>query len=204
MTDSEREQILKMIEDGKITAEEGLKLIQALETGDEPEPGGVPEAEIPPQSPPSVDPVVERMKRRVRSLYFIPLGIGVLLTVLFSWLMYLSIQASQMGFVFYCVLFPALMLGILLIALGASTRSSRWIYVDVRQKPGEKPGHIMIGFPLDLASGLMHVFGGAVPGKEREKFDLVMNAVTDTTRDEPLVVQVDEGENGDRVQVYIG
>ena len=36
MTDSERQQILKMIEDGKISAEQGLVLMQAL-AEDEPD-----------------------------------------------------------------------------------------------------------------------------------------------------------------------
>jgi hypothetical protein len=44
MTDSEREQILKMIEDGKISPEDGLKLMQVLDQ-DAPEDGNpAPEA----------------------------------------------------------------------------------------------------------------------------------------------------------------
>lgn len=76
MTDSERAQILKMIDDGKISAEEGLKLMQALALDEEPqvepalfetESGG--EADWQPAPP---DPVVERLKRRVRSFYIVP------------------------------------------------------------------------------------------------------------------------------------
>jgi hypothetical protein len=208
MTDSERAQILKMIDEGKISAEEGLKLMQALAEdeaaeaempGLETEPGG--EAEWEPAPP---DPVVERLKRRVRSFYLIPLFGGTFLTVFIAWLMYQSIQNSSMGFVFYCLLFPTLLLGILLLTLGAASQNSSWVYVDVQQKPGKKPGRILFGFPLNLARWLMNTFKGKVPFREREKAEMMMQVMNDTTRTEPIVVQVDEGENGDKVNVYIG
>lgn len=210
MTDSERAQILKMIDEGKISAEEGLKLMQALaedetaETEDESpyvetDPGG--EAEWEPAPP---DPVVERLKRRVRSFYLIPLFGGTFLTVFIAWVMYQSIQNDSLGFVFYCLLFPTLLLGILLLTLGAASQNSSWVYVDVQQKPGKKPGRILFGFPLNLARWLMNTFKGTMPFKEREKAEMMMQVMNDTTRSEPIVVQVDEGEDGDKVNVYIG
>jgi hypothetical protein len=208
MTDSERAQILKMIDDGKITAEEGLKLMQALAQDEEAEAeipqfetesGG--EAEWQPAPP---DPVIERLKRRVRSFYKIPLFGGIFFTILFAWLMYQSLSNGSMGVVFYCLLFPMLLLGVLLLVFGAASQNSSWVYVDVQQKPGEKPGRIMLGFPLDLARWLMNTFKGSVPQKEREKADMVLQVMNQTTSEEPIVVQVDEGEDGDKVNVYIG
>lgn len=109
-----------------------------------------------------------------------------------------------MGVVFYCLLFPALLLGILLLTLGASSQKSSWVYVDVQQKPGEKPGRIMLGFPLELTRWLMNTFKGNIPQREREKADMVLQVMNETTSDEPIVVQVDDGEDGDKVNVYIG
>ena len=208
MTDSERAQILKMIDDGKITAEEGLKLMQALAQDEEAEDeipqfetesGG--EAEWQPAPP---DPVVERLKRRVRSFYVIPLFGGTLLTIFAAWLMYQSINNGSMGVAFYCLLFPIFLVGILLLTLGASSQKSSWMYVDIQQKPGEKPGRIMLGFPLDLARWLMNTFKGNIPYHEREKADMVLQVMNETTSKEPIVVQVDEGEDGNKVNVYIG
>jgi hypothetical protein len=208
MTDSERAQILKMIDDGKITAEEGLKLMQALAQDEEAEAeipqletesGG--EAEWHPAPP---DPVVERLKRRVRSFYVIPLFGGTLLTIFAAWLMYQSINNGSMGVAFYCLLFPIFLVGILLLTLGASSQKSSWMYVDIQQKPGEKPGRIMLGFPLDLARWLMNTFKGNIPHHEREKADMVLQVMNETTSKEPIVVQVDEGEDGNKVNVYIG
>ncbi len=209
MTDSERAQILKMIDEGKITAEEGLKLMQALAQDDEAaeaespfvetESGG--EAEREPVPP---DPVVERLKRRVRSFYLVPLFGGTFLTVLVAWWMYQAMQGGSMGFVFYCLLFPLFLLGILFLTLGAASQNSSWVYVDVQQKPGKKPSRILIGFPLTLARWLMNTFKSKIPFNEREKAEMMMQVMNDTTRNEPIVVQVDEGEDGDKVNVYIG
>jgi len=209
MTDSEREQVLKMIDEGKISAEQGLKLIQALTEDDAAEESPALEAPEAAESgfsaeaaPP--DPLIESLKRRVRLFYLIPLSLGILLTVWMAWLMYVSVQARATGLIFYCLLFPLLLLGVVLLSLGAASQSSRWLYVDVREKPGKKPGHILFGFPLDWARWLLSLFGGAIPSKEKQMAEAMMAAVHDTTGDSPLVVQVDEGADGEKVKLYIG
>ena len=86
MTDSERQQILKMIADGKISAEEGLTLMRALgEASDEdgnppalPEPEDFPtfssaSVEAGPDQPHKTDPEFDRKVNRFRSLWVIPL-----------------------------------------------------------------------------------------------------------------------------------
>src|SRR5512145_2371110 len=113
MTDSERQQILKMIADGKISAEQGLTLMQAL--GDEPEDMSAPElpagSEIPSfitepvgeaAGEKKTDPEFDRKVNRFRSLWTIPLRIGVAITVAGAYWMYASLQASGFGFWFYC------------------------------------------------------------------------------------------------------
>lgn len=208
MTDSERAHILKMIDAGKITAEEGLKLMQALAQDDsdkaeipfvETEAGG--EAEREPAPP---DPVVERLKRRVRLFYLVPLFGGTFLTVLAAWWMYQAMQGGSTGFVFYCLLFPLFLLGVLFLTLGAVSQKSSWVYVDVQQKPGEWPRQILIGFPFTLARWLMGTLKSKIPFNERKKTEMIMQVMNDATRSEPIVVQVDEGEDGNKVNVYIG
>jgi hypothetical protein len=214
MTDSERQQILKMIEDGKITAEEGLTLMQAL--GDEPEdenaldlpagdeipsfitePGGEAEGEK------KTDPEFDRKVNRFRSLWTIPLWIGVAITVAGAYWMYASMQAAGFGFWFYCAWLPFL-LGVLVVAVAFSSRTSRWIYVNVKQKPGETPQRIVIAFPLSLVSWLMMFAKGKMPEHDRGAVDEVMGAVFNSTKStEPLMVDVEE-EDGEHVQVYIG
>jgi hypothetical protein len=213
MTDSERQQILKMIEDGKITAEQGLTLMQAL--GDEPEDESVPELpagdEIPSfitepggeaEDEKKTDPEFDRKVNRFRSLWTIPLWIGVAITVAGAYWMYASLQASGFGFWFYCAWLPFL-LGVLVVAVAFSSRTSRWIYVNVKQKPGETPQRIVIAFPLSLVSWLMMFAKGKIHEHERGAVDDVMRAVFESTKStEPLMVDVNE--DGEHVQVYIG
>lgn len=214
MTDSEREQILKMIEDGKITAEQGLTLMQAL--GEEPEdesvpglpagdevqsfitePGGEAEEEK------KTDPEFDRKVNRFRNLWTIPLWIGVAITVAGAYWMYASLQTAGFGFWFYCSWLPFL-LGVLVVALAFSSRTSRWIYVNVKQKPGETPQRIVIAFPLSLVSWLMMFAKGKMAERDRGVVDEVIGAVFNSTKStEPLMVDVHE-EDGEHVQVYIG
>jgi hypothetical protein len=208
MTDSERQQILKMIDEGKITAEEGLKLMQALGE-DEPEgeealapvemaAGGEAESEKRTE-----DPYFARKINRFRSLWAIPLWIGVFITVGAAYWMYSSLQSAGFGFWFYCAWLPFL-LGVAVVALAFSSRTSRWIYVNVKQKPGEHPQRIVITFPLTLVSWLIQIFGSYIPAREKGVTDDVLRAIFDSTKsDEPLFVDVHD-DDGENVQVYIG
>ncbi|MDP2993583.1 MAG: hypothetical protein Q8N46_00510, partial [Anaerolineales bacterium] len=87
------------------------------------------------------------------------------------------------------------------------SRKARWIFVDVHQKPGEKPARIFLGFPLPLkpAAWFLRTFGHHIPDLEKTNVDDVIQVIeAGFTGEEPLVVNVDEGDEGERVQVYIG
>jgi hypothetical protein len=100
-----------------------------------------------------------------------------------------------------------LLLGVLLIGMAAGSRTARWLYVDVRGKPGEGPRHIFLGFPLPLklAAWLLRTFGSYIPDLKKTNVDEVIEILeTGLSGDAPLVVNVDEGEEGEKVRVYIG
>jgi len=218
MTDSERQQILKMIEDGKISAEQGLVLMQALaeqEPEDAPAVPELPGAETAPQavdvlppgatlqSEPGSDPEFDRKLNRFRSLWTIPLWLGVALTVSGAYWMYTALQAAGFGFGFFFAWLPFL-LGVLLTALAFSSRNSRWIYINVRQSPGQSPQQIVLAFPLSLVSWILQFTKHSIPDAERGASNEVMNAIFESTRSNgPLMVDVQE-DDGEHVQVYIG
>ncbi len=221
MTDSERQQILKMIEEGKITPDEGLKLMQALdEVPLDEEPAALPPAPVegddsaaePAFVAESIGEADEEKTRResffagkvnrFRRLWMIPMTFGVLLTVGAAYWMYSALQNAGMGFWFFCSWLP-FALGVLVIALAFSSRDSRWLYVNVKQKPGEKPSRIVVSFPMSLVAWLFGMFGNHMPGRERERVGMVMDAFAKSiSSDEPVLVEVDD--DGARVQVYIG
>jgi hypothetical protein len=85
--------------------------------------------------------------------------------------------------------------------------NSRWLYVNVDQEKGEWPQHITLGFPIPLGiiGWFLRNFGHYIRGMDKTNVDEVLMALSLAKNlDEPLIVNVDEGDDGERVQVYIG
>ncbi len=213
MSSEERQQILKMVEDGKITADQALALIKELEQdSDEEEPEAF-QAEAGASSGTEAGyayesasaPEFERTAARVRSLWQIPFWIGVGIMVLSAFGIYSILQNSGYSFWFYCLWFP-FALGVLIMAVAGWGRSAPWLFVDVQQKPGEGPARITFGFPmpLSLAAWGMRNFGHHIPkfdrGRAKHMADM-LSAVR--TSGAPLIVDVDD-DDGEKVRVHIG
>jgi hypothetical protein len=225
MTDQEREIVLKMIEDGKISPEEGLKLMNALKSSTDVEkPAAQPDATSVSAGKPEVDsggvkvehsgmaadPRIARVKSTVQRLWQVPLWIGIGITLLSALGMYFIMRGPGMNFWFFCLTLP-LLLGIVVMVAGVGSRKARWIFVDVQQKPGERPGRIFLGLPLPLklTAWFLRTFKGRIPGMDEKlkhtNTDEIIEAIeSGLSGDEPLIVNVDEGEDGERVKVYIG
>lgn len=210
MTDTEREHVLRMIEDGKITAEEGLRLMQALES-DIAEDAGEPIVIAAPPAPepaPASDGATKREFQahinKLRRLWLIPLGLGVAFSIPGAWWMYQNVQAGLNGWFIFPFLF--FLLGVGLAALGAGSRTARWIYVDVKEPHGARFRRIRLGFPIPtgLIRWGMHTFGHRMPDRQRAKTDDVLRAVFESdVLNEPILVDVKE-DDGQHVRVYIG
>lgn len=216
---NERLRILEMIERGEISAEQGWQRLQDLNDADldgdedileqdqafrqERFPGtkALPPADAPDSGatqPPLPD------FTHWRSLWAIPMWVGIGFTVLFA---YLMSQAAAAGSVFWmlCASLP-FALGILLIVIGWGSRSARWLHLRVQQPPGTTPQRIVISFPLPLqfAGWILRIFRSRIKGMEGIDVEGMLAAVGSSTSPEnPLYVEVDEG-NGEKVQIYIG
>jgi len=217
MSSEERKKILQMVEEGKISAEEAASLMRALDEDGEPDTS---HPEEPVEGPVEVfetragsgyertaAPEFETIKARARRFALIPLWTGIGITVLSAWAIYAIQQNAGTTFWFYCMTFP-LLLGVLLIALGAGGHSSRWLYVDVDRrdaKPGDGPRHITLGFPIPFGFVMWFFenFGHNIKGMDRGQMAGIVEMMK-ATRDsnEPLMINVDD--DNARVQVYIG
>jgi hypothetical protein len=207
MSSEEQKQILKMVEDGKISAQEALKLIQALES-----PAVDGEVLKPLTSDPGPafskpDPQeFEEITRKAQGLWQIVLGIGVSVVVLSAFWLYSLVNTSNYGFWFYCALVP-LFLGVLLVSLFAGSRASHWLYVNVEQAQDEWPHNITLGIPLPLglAGWFLRNFGHSIEGLDQAAADEILEFLsTGLSSREPLIVNVDQGQGREHVQVYIG
>ncbi len=205
----EQKQILKMVEDGKINAQEALKLIQALKslsvegeiisTAASPFGSG--------SGPVGLDPHdFEEIAGNARRLWEIFMWIGVSVIVLSAYWLYTLVVASNYGFWFYCALVPFL-LSVLLLAFFTSGRTSRWLYVNVEQPYNEWPGNITLGLPLPLglACWFLRNFGDSIEGLNQAAADDILEFLSNGfSSKEPVIVDVNEDYGGERVQVYIG
>jgi hypothetical protein len=209
MSSEERRKILQMVEEGKISAEEAAHLMRVLEA----DAAGAEIEFVEPEPTSSFTtsetsaPEFEEVKQRARRFAAIPLWSGILIAVLSAWGMYGIQQNAGMNFWFYCLLFP-LFLGVLLIALGAGGQSSRWLYVNVdRRFAHDGPRNITLGFPLPLGltSWFLRTFGHNIHGMRNTNVDDIIQ-ILDATRKTgvPFIVNVNDDEDGERVQVYIG
>jgi hypothetical protein len=219
MSAEERQQILRMLEQGKITPEQALALIKELEQDAE-EPGGQTvsaqpevflgsEAGFSGQAASTSDsaPELERTAATARSLWQIPLYIGVAITVFAAIGIFSVMQRSGYNFWFYCLWLPFL-LGVALMALAGWSRTARWLFVNIdRSRSSDGPRRIFLGFPLplELAGWVLRLFGRYIPGVQNTNVSEIVQAISiANSMEEPLIVNVDDSEDGERVQVFIG
>jgi hypothetical protein len=221
--ETERLQILEMIEKGVISAAEGVKLINSLQG--EPDEHSTPRinqaASVNDESGPTPEVSVEESSPEVarsttpaefeseinkwRSWWWIPLTVGIVITVGSGIGMYFAYQQSGFGFWFACLWFP-LLLGVIVLTLAATSRTTRWLHVRVHQEPGEWPRTIAISLPIPIrfTAWLLRIFSPHIPNVGNTNLDEVILALNKTSSDEPFYVKVDEGGSGEKVEVYIG
>ena len=209
MSSEERKKILQMVEEGRISAEEAAQLMRALDEDSDEEQIEAYSVESGSGFEGSVasDFEFEEVKARARRFAMVPLWIGVVMAVLSAWGIFAIQQNSGVNFWFFFLMLP-LLLGVLLIALGSAGQSSKWLYVNVdRRYADDWPKHITFGFPLPfgLTTWFMRTFGHNINGMNKAQVDGIVEVLNATGEsDAPFIVNVDDDEDGDRVQVYIG
>ncbi len=206
MSSEERKKILQMVADGKINAEEAATLMRALDESAE--------EEIEVLGPASgfgyersAAPEFDEVRRRASRFSKGFLGMGILFIVLSAWVMFAIQQKSGLNFWFFCFALPFFM-GVMLTALGAGSKVARWLYVNVdRSQAEEWPRNITIAFPLPLglAGWFLKNFGRHISGLKNTNVDEIVQAIALAKNiTEPLIINVDDSDDGEKVQVFIG
>jgi hypothetical protein len=209
MSSEERKKILQMVEEGKISAEQAARLMRALATD-------VDSADVPIEvlevgagsNTERIDaPEFEEVKSRARRFAMVPLWIGVVISMLSAWAIFSIQQSVGVNFWSFCLLVP-LLLGVLLIVLGAGGPSSKWLYVNVdRRNTQDWPQNITLGFPLPLGltAWFLQNFGHNIRGMGKINVDEIIQILDATGKSgAPLIINANDNEDGEHVQVYIG
>ena len=204
----ERLLILEMIESGKLTTEEGLRLLNELQESEDSLSAAATPQEVQELSTASPVPTPEIQEDLTswKQWWIIPFWIGVGITVLGAALMYWAFSAHGVGVWFILTWLPFL-LGLSLLVLGWRSQTSPWLHLRIEQEPGETPQRIAISLPIPIyfTARLLKRFGHLIPDMDATGLDEVILALGDSAQEgHPLSILVDEGESGDRVRIYIG
>jgi hypothetical protein len=228
VSEMERTKILEMIENGTISAEDGLSLLNALDDSSEMDYSTLidsdstkdsesllSESEKEDDSYENIEDAVDINSKstvpmddiqRWKRWWVIPLWIGAGITVLGGLLMFWAFQSNGLGFWFACAWFPFL-LGVGLLAFAWNSRTSPWIHIRIDQKTGKSPQRIAFSLPIPIRLSVwgLRLFGHHIPHMEGVDLDEVILALKDVADDEtPLLVDVEDDDDGDRVRVFIG
>jgi hypothetical protein len=228
-----RMQILELIESGKVTTSEGLRLLAALQNNSGPallnqsgfeervEEHAVfaePDTEEPEaaaqEAPPAEPEILETRReftappnmRRWRRWWMLPFWFGVATTVLGGLFMYLALSARGISIWLVLASLPFIA-GLVFTVLAWQARNARWLHLRIDNIQGSGPKHLAFSFPLPLrtAAWVLRTFGHKVPHVEGVSFDEILKAVDKgASPDNPLYIQVNDEEDGERVEIYIG
>jgi hypothetical protein len=201
------DQILKMLEDGRITAEEADQLLSAL--GPEQSVGIVAgDAVISSPVPPELeDSQGDRPDfDRFRGLWLIPFIIAagsLLLSGLGLAFMYQADESiAALGFLCIWSIFLLAFVATILLLLA---RRAPWMHLRVQEKDGRRIA-ISLPLPLGLAHWILGVARNFVPKEQAMHLDTADAFVTAIREDpdrEPIIIDVDD-DDGDKVELYIG
>ncbi|MDX9830075.1 MAG: hypothetical protein RBU35_07425 [Anaerolineae bacterium] len=192
----ERLRILKMVQEGQLSAAEAASLLEALaepapalpDAGPRAEPGATP------------DPAA-----RWGRYWIYPLLAGGGLLIAGSLVMGLVNATGGARGWLICGWTPML-LGLLLAVLAWWSRGSTWLHLRIREGGGSR-ARIALSFPLPLtlAAWALRLAQPFVPQlRDTGVDDLIIALRHSTAEGQPLVVDVQDDETGERVEIYIG
>lgn len=216
MVNQAERKVMDMVEQGQISAEEGLRLINAMD-GQDNTPSesanndvnlvaqniiGVSNGEdtARPQIPQEERDRMKRLKR----WWVLPFAIGLVITILGAVWMYMGYSAKGFGFGFWLSWIPFL-LGIFITAVSFQSSHGVWLHVRINQKPGETPQRIAISLPIpiSLTRWVVSNFGDRIPGMRDQPVDEYSEILKSISPENPFYVHVNKGD-GEEVEVFIG
>lgn len=199
-------EILKKVESGTLTVEEGADLLAILDGGSMAQPKTDPEpmtevlqgsAESPFSGEGSREGRSTAVPAGWKSLWSIPMFLGILFMGLSGWWLFASYGRSGLGVGFwFAFFFLALSTG--LVILGWRLIAGRWLVLNITEQKEDRTDKVKIWVPLPLhfVDWAMRNFGQHMPEKVREKDYLsILKDLDQSVPDgEPFQVDIDEND----------
>lgn len=193
----ERREILRLVQEGKINAEEAARLLDAMGAGEDdtderPLPDDTVVMEPSPQTP-------ERPGKR-RSPYWLFVflfglgwtlaGAALTLWTLGTWWLVLTV--------------PFLLVGLAVLSLGAASRDASWLSVRITDPDGRRKFALDFPLPMPILAWGVRIARPFVPQFRDSAVDeLILSLEESGGPGELLLVDVIDDESGERVQVKV-
>jgi len=210
MTDQQRSDVLEMIDRGELTAVEGLRILEAMRrenenSGAETEPAtlmGAGAEILPPRAP------APELPRSFRYAWVALTAAGAALALFVSAVFIGLWTTGWFGALLSVLcLSPLTLLGVVIAAIGLSSARAPWAHIRIETGEDRWPRRINLSVPLPLRplGWLIRTFGHFIPALQRTAVDDVLSALSEADfKREPIVIDVHEGANGERVQIAVG
>lgn len=226
MNDQQRSHVLEMIDRGELTAAEGLRILEAMQreaaalgagaapasepladpataADPAPEAATLNDADILPPAAPAPE-----IGRSFRYAWVALTAAGAALALIFSALFIGLWMTGWFGaFLSVLCLSPLTLLGVVIATLGLLSARAPWAHIRIETGEERWPRRIHLSVPLPLrpVGWLIRKFGRFIPALQRTVVDDVLSALSQADfRREPFIVDVHEGEGGERVQIVVG
>lgn len=205
-SDESKLEILRKVEDGTLSPEEGSDLIGILDAAKAA--ASEPEIIQPPLEPEAPETPVEAQKVSgcwKAAWSMILLG-GAVLTAFSAYWIYQGYQKAGLGWGFWLSWIP-FAIGVLIMVFGWILMESPWLHVRVKTRDAGKLQRIVLSIPLPLrlVSWVFRTFGQYMPPEVKEKGveEMLLEIDQALKRGEPFQVEVDDKEDGDEVYIHI-
>jgi hypothetical protein len=203
--DESKLEILKKVEDGTLSVEEGSDLLGILDHAGKKSAAPEIVRERVEEEPENIEaPKVSGCWKAAWSM--ILLG-GAVLTAFSAFWVYQGFQNNGFGWGFWLSWIP-LVLGVLIMIGGWILLESPWLHVRIHSQEEEKNVNIVLSMPIPfgLARWVFKTFGSSMPDEVRNKGIPEMLEEMETTlkKGEPFHVKIDDDKDGSKVEVFIG
>jgi hypothetical protein len=202
MMSEERLQILKMVEDGKLSTEQAVKLLNAL-NGEEP-PADLEVVEEPEMEQESQAPPVDLPSAGNWWLY--PTAAGAVVMAMGAPLVALGLTGKAALFwALFCGWIP-FFIGLAILTVGVWSRTARWVHIRIQERGAGRAFVMGFPLPLTLSAWVVRMIRPFVPQLRETAVDEAILALRDAMRegeDQPVYIDVQDDEDGEQVRVYI-
>jgi len=197
--ENERLEILKMVQTGQIDAREAAMLLSALNEAQPAEGATEAPVEVLPPEPKAPEPIETRWAK----FWIYPLMAGGVLLLLGAMVVGLVTLAGGAWGWLLCG-WPLLLVGLLIFVLALWSRRATWLHLRISEK-GRRKMAFSFPLPLGLAAWVLRIAQPFVPQLQDTGVDEVILAVRESaSKGEPLFIDVQDDEDGERVEIYIG